>query len=186
MHIWGARKPLAASWATIYAALTPEPQDEQERIARAEFIAEFAKWENSLNPCHIERARREILAASGDAPPKVLDPFAGGSSIPLEALRLGCEVYASDLNPVAVLIEKATLEFPQKYGRPVRRKEKTPLVGEVEREVNPLLKDVKRWGEWVLEEAKKEIGQFYPSDPDGSIPVGYYLDENCCMSKSAM
>ncbi|MGB9792624.1 MAG: DUF1156 domain-containing protein, partial [Thermacetogeniaceae bacterium] len=172
LHIWWARRPLAASRATIYAALTPEPKEEIERIGRAEFIADLSKWENSLNPYYIERARREILAANGGTPPRVLDPFGGGGSIPLEALRLGCETYASDLNPVAVLIEKATLEFPQKYGRPVKRKERTPI-GEVEREVNPLLEDVKRWGEWVLEEARKEIGRFYPPDPDGSIPVGY-------------
>jgi adenine-specific DNA methylase len=172
LHIWWARRPLAASRSTIYAALTPEPKDEVDRIARADFIAQFSKWENTLNPYYIERARKEILAANGGTPPRVLDPFTGGGSIPLEALRLGCEVYASDLNPVAVLIEKATLEFPQKYGRMEKRKEETPM-GEVERDVNPLLDDVRRWGDWVLQEATKEIGRFYPADPDGSIPVGY-------------
>jgi len=116
LHIWWARRPLAASRATIYAALTPEPKTKAEQQERLEFISELSKWENSNNKDLIERARREILAANGDVPPKVLDPFAGGGSIPLEALRLGCETYASDLNPVAVLIEKATLEYPQKYG----------------------------------------------------------------------
>lgn len=172
LHIWWARRPLAASRATIYAALTPEPKDEVERIARAGFISELAKWENSLEPYYIERARKEILDANNGNPPRVLDPFAGGGAIPLEALRLGCETYASDLNPVAVLIEKATLEFPQKYGRLEKRKIKTPM-GEMEQEVKPLLEDVKRWGEWALEEARKEVGCFYPADPDGSIPVGY-------------
>jgi len=172
LHIWWARRPLAASRAIIYAALVPEPEDEVGRIARADFIADLAKWENSLNPHYIERAQKEILAANGGRPPRVLDPFAGGGAIPLEALRLGCETYASDLNPVAVLIEKATLEFPQKFGRPEKRKVQTP-VGEIEQKVNPLLEDVRRWGEWVLEEARKEIGHFYPADPDGSIPVGY-------------
>ena len=172
LHIWWARRPLAASRATIYAALTPEPKDEVERIARAGFISELAKWENSLEPYYIERARKEILDANNGNPPRVLDPFAGGGAIPLEALRLGCETYASDLNPVAVLIEKATLEFPQKYGRLEKRKIKTPM-GEMEQEVKPLLEDVKRWGEWALEEARKEVGRFYPADPDGSIPVGY-------------
>ncbi len=172
LHIWWARRPLAASRATIYSALVPEPNDEQERLTRASFIHELCKWENSLNPYYIERAKRDIIAANSGKLPRIIDPFSGGGNIALEALRLGCETYASDLNPVAVLIEKATLEFPQKYGRPVKRKEKTPL-GEVEREVNPLLEDVKRWGEWVLEEARKEMGCFYPSDPDGSIPVGY-------------
>jgi len=172
LHIWWARRPLAASRATIYAALVPEPKDELERIKRAEFITELCRWENSLNPQLLERARKDILAANGGKPPKVLDPFAGGGAIPLEALRLGCETCASDLNPVAVLIEKATLEFPQKYGKPVKRSETTGI-GTVEREVNPLLEDVKRWGSWVLETARKEIGCFYPADPDGSIPVGY-------------
>ncbi len=172
LHIWWARRPLAASRATIYAALTPEPKDEVERITRAGFISELAKWENSLEPYYIERARKEILDANNGNPPRVLDPFAGGGAIPLEAQRLGCETYASDLNPVAVLIEKATLEFPQKYGRLEKRKIKTPM-GEIEEEVNLLLEDVKCWGEWVLEEARKEVGRFYPADPDGSIPVGY-------------
>jgi putative DNA methylase len=169
LHIWWARKPLASSRASIYAALTPEPKDEEERLKRAQFICTLAKWENSLNKNIIERAREEILKAHGGKPPKVLDPFAGGGAIPLEALRLSCETYASDLNPVAVLIEKATLEYPQKYGR---KKGSYNHFGD--EEINPLLEDVKKWGDWVLEEAKEEIGRFYPSEPDGSIPVGYY------------
>lgn len=172
LHIWWARRPLAASRATTYAALIPEPEDEQERIAKSDFIYALSKWENSLDPYFLERARKDILAAHGGVPPKVLDPFAGGGAIPLEALRLGCETYASDLNPVAVLIEKATLEFPQKCGKAQKRKEKTPM-GEMEHEVNPLLEDVEHWGSWVLEEARKEIGCFYPREPDGSVPVGY-------------
>jgi adenine-specific DNA methylase len=170
LHIWWARRPLASSRASIYAALTPEPKDEGERIKKSQFIHNLSKWENSLNKDLIDKARKEILEANGGVPPKVLDPFAGGGAIPLEALRLGCETYASDLNPVAVLIEKATLEFPQKYGQP--KKVKTGDLS-IMKEVNPLIEDVKRWGNWVLEEAKKEIGQFYPPDADGSIPVGY-------------
>jgi len=170
LHIWWARRPLASSRAGIYAALTPEPKDEGERIKKSQFIHNLSKWENSLNKDLIDKARKEILEANGGVPPKVLDPFAGGGAIPLEALRLGCETYASDLNPVAVLIEKATLEFPQKYGAP--KKIKTGDLS-VTREVNPLVEDVKKWGNWVLEEARKEIAKFYPHDPDGSIPVGY-------------
>jgi adenine-specific DNA methylase len=120
----------------------------------------------------IDKARAEILETSGGKPPKVLDCFAGGGSIPLEALRLGCETYALELNPVAVLILKATLEYPQKFGKPRKVKEKAGDL-EVEREINPLLEDVKKWGNWVLEEARKEIEKFYPRDPDGGIPVGY-------------
>lgn len=92
LHIWWARKPLAASRATIYAALTPAPKTEEERIAKSAFIARLSKWENSMNQGLLQQARQEILAANGGAPPKVLDPFAGGEAIPLEALRLGCEI----------------------------------------------------------------------------------------------
>ncbi|NHW22820.1 MAG: DUF1156 domain-containing protein, partial [Archaeoglobales archaeon] len=169
LHIWWARRPLASSRASVYAALVPEAEDEEDRLKRAQFISSLSKWENSLNKNLIERARDEILKANGGKPPKVLDPFAGGGAIPLEALRLGCEAYASDLNPVAVLIEKCTLEYPQKYGR--KKVKSDDLLGE--QEINPLLEDVKKWGKWVLEKARKEIGRFYPSEPDGSIPVGY-------------
>jgi adenine-specific DNA methylase len=171
LHIWWARKPLASSRASIYATLTPEPKDDESRMREAEFIHHLSKWENSLDKNLIDKARKAILEANGGIPPKVLDPFAGGGSIPLEALRLGCETYASDLNPVAVLIEKATLEFPQKYASP--KKLKTFGLSS-ERETNPVLEDVKRWGNWVFEEAKKEISRFYPSERDGSVPVGYY------------
>lgn len=113
------------------------------------FIIELCKWENSLRQDLIKKAIEDILAANVGKPPKVLDPFAGGGAIPLEALRLGCEIYSNDYNPVAVLIQKCTLEYPQRYGKP----------GEVEREFeefgkkvikkqkvsNLLLEDVKYW-----------------------------------------
>nr|MBC8248940.1 DUF1156 domain-containing protein [Anaerolineales bacterium] len=102
LHIWWARRPLASSRATAYAALTPATDDITEWQRRRDFIVELSKWENSLNPHLLERARRDILEANGGKPPRVLDPFAGGGAIPLEALRLGCETYASDYNPVAV------------------------------------------------------------------------------------
>jgi len=172
LHIWWARRPLAASRASIYAALTPELKDEDDRKKRNEFIGKLSKWENSLNKDLIEKARQDILEANHGKAPKVLDPFAGGGAIPLEALRLGCETYASDLNPVATLILKCTLEYPQKYGHRMR-KIKDEVGMEHEEEYNPLLEDVKKWGEWVLAEARKDIGRFYPLDPDGSIPVGY-------------
>jgi len=185
LHIWWARRPLATSRATNLAALIPAPKNDKEKREISNFIAEFSKWENSNNKEMIEKARKMILDANNGVPPKVLDPFAGGGSIPLEAMRLGCETYASDYNPVAVLIEKCTLEYPQKYGNPIPYKkyleERPWLEKETENEglfdddkmVNPLAEDVKYWGNWVLEEAKKEIGKFYPNDPDGSIPVGY-------------
>jgi len=166
LHIWWARRPLAASRATTYAALVPAPRDKKELKEKLKFIAELSKWENSLNEKLIEKARKDIREFFGGRAPKVLDCFAGGGSIPLEALRLGCETYALEYNPVAVLILKAVLEYPQKYGK-------------------KLVEDVKKWGQWVYEEAKKEIGKFYPeetistqealSDEGGEkyVPVGY-------------
>jgi adenine-specific DNA methylase len=145
LHVWWARRPLAASRATTYAALVPAPRDDKELKKKLEFIAELSKWENSLDEKLIEEARKDIREFFGGRIPKVLDCFAGGGSIPLEALRLGCETYALDNNPVAVLILKAILEYPQKYGK-------------------KLVEDVKRWGQWVYEEAKKEIGKFYPEE----------------------
>ncbi len=171
LHIWWARRPLAASRATAYAALTPEPKDIDEWSRKRDFIINLSKWENSLNPHWIEKAQQDILEANGGVPPKVLDPFGGGGAIPLEALRLGCETYSNDLNPVAVLIQKCTLEYPQKYGRPTEQPDDRLLFGEATK--NPLLEDVKKWGAYVLAEAKKELKKFYPQDDDGSIPVGY-------------
>jgi adenine-specific DNA methylase len=160
LHIWWARRPLAACRAAVFASLIPDPNDPEcpedfrklvmdllksERFRPSsetngqkpedtprnrclEFIKHLVKWENSNNPEFIEPARKLIGAAhnflhpgaEGDAP-KVLDPFAGGGAIPLEALRLGCEAHAIDLNPVAHLIELCTLVYPQKYGQPDSR-----------------------------------------------------------------
>ncbi|NLI23093.1 MAG: DUF1156 domain-containing protein, partial [Bacteroidales bacterium] len=176
LHIWWARRPLASSRVTNYAALIKAPENIDEWNKKRQFIIDFSRWENSLNPSMIEKARKEILEANGGVPPRVLDPFGGGGSIPLEALRLGCETYSNDYNPVAVLIQKCTLEYPQKYGKPKEIEETNTYLGQTQtnkRTINPLLDDVKRWGEQVLEEAKKEIGKFYPEEPDGSIPVGY-------------
>ena len=171
LHIWWARRPLAASRATAYAALTSPPENTDEWNHKRDFIIDLSKWENSLNPYLIERARQDILDANGGVPPKVLDPFGGGGAIPLEALRLGCETYSNDLNPVAVLIQKCTLEYPQKYGRPKAVEAEGMLSGIATK--NPLLEEVKKWGDWVLAEAKKELECFYPQEEDGSVPVGY-------------
>ena len=94
-----------------------------------------------------------------------------GGSIPLETLRLGCETYSNDLNPVTVLIQKCTLEYPQKYGKPTESTTSGTLFGKTTK--NPLLEDVKKWGDWVLSEAKKELEHFYPQEANGGIPVGY-------------
>jgi len=104
LHIWWARRPLASSRATSYAALIPAPGNVEEWNAKRQFIIELSKWENSLNYQKIEKAKKDILNANGGRPLRVLDPFAGGGSIPLEALRLGCETHAVEYNPVAALI----------------------------------------------------------------------------------
>ncbi|MGB9765799.1 MAG: DUF1156 domain-containing protein, partial [Candidatus Saccharicenans sp.] len=171
LHIWWARRPLASSRATNFAALIPAPDDPVELEKKRQFIIELSKWENSLNQSLLEKARKEILEANGGVPPKVLDCFAGGGSIPLEALRLGCETHAVEYNPVAVLILKCTLEYPQKYGRAQNISSDLKLGSQ--KSTNPLLDDVEKWGNWVLKEAQEEIGNFYPADEDGYIPVGY-------------
>lgn len=186
LHIWWARRPLASSRATSYAALIPAVSkgDKKEFNKKRNFIIEFSKWKNSLDQSMIKQAREDILKANNGKPPKVLDPFGGGGAIPFEALRLGCETYSNDYNPVAVLIQKCTLEYPQKYGKPFKIKSNPSILfPEIVKQKtldldskivpNRLLYDVEKWSNWVLEEVKKEIGRFYPSDPDGSIPVGY-------------
>lgn len=207
LHIWWARRPLAASRATAFAALIddPGPEEPQKREELLQLIKEITPWEavKDGNSAAIEKARRLIREQYGYAP-KVLDPFAGGGSIPLEALRLGCETYANDYNPVAVFIEKATLEWPQKFGVMVSKRQleellyndfpksltaeepilenrfttdrftQGSLLGEAQGEqVNLLAYMVERWANIVLEEARAEIGRFYPADADGWIPVGY-------------
>ena len=151
IHTWFARRPLGPSRGTAYAALSnPLQNDGGSRDSyRQAFIAELCKWENAMKPLWIDQARRDILDAYDGQPPKVLDPFGGGGSIPLEAQRLGCETYSCDLNPVAVLIQKCTLEYPQKYGK-------------------RLYDDVKKWGEQIIAQVTEELEQFYPKEPDGS------------------
>ena len=184
LHIWWARRPLASSRATNFAALIDLPDDLEKRKEITALIKKITPWEavKNGNDANIKKAQQMIKEQWGDPPPKVLDPFAGGGSIPLEALRLGCETYASDYNPVAVFIEKATLEWPQKFGvmipNPDKDKKKTQSQekitgGKAEDEVNFLTYMVEKWANIILEQAKEEIGQFYPLDADGSIPVGY-------------
>lgn len=169
LHIWWARRPLASSRAIDFAALIPVFGKSEENQRKKDFIVKLSKWDNSLNRALVAEARKVILESNGGKPPKVLDPFAGGGAIPLEALRLGCETYASDYNPVATLLLKCTLEYPEKFG--VREgKDSRDLVSD---KANLLLEDVERWGNWVLIEAKREIERFYPQEKDGSLPVGF-------------
>ncbi|WP_263789499.1 DUF1156 domain-containing protein [Salinibacter sp.] len=193
LHIWWARRPLAASRATTLAALLddPGPHEPEKRREIKDLIKEIAPWEavKNGNDEAIEQAQ-ELVKEQYEDPPKVLDPFAGGGSIPLEALRLGAETYASDYNPVAVFIEKATLEWPQKFGVEVELPEEEADdegLGMGGKKVNLLAYLVEKWANKILEEAREEIGQFYPTetgeglvgkrevDPgqEGWTPAGY-------------
>lgn len=142
LHLWWARRPVVAARAAVYSALVPAPNNDSERKAAIERMRKLCTWDVHKNT--LEQARQDILAANDGKPPRVLDMFAGGGSIPLEALRLGCEAYAVDLNPVAHIIELCTLVYPQKYGP-------------------SLVTDVKKWGEWVIELAKTQLAEFYPA-----------------------
>ena len=200
LHIWWARRPLAAMRAAIFASLIPAPKDEEEREYLHELIKDIVNWDavKNGNNARVLEARELIRQHYPDAPPKVLDPFMGGGSTGLEALRLGAEAHGVELNPVAYLIELCTLVYPQKYGQPVTVLPKdyagppleeaqldTPGVDRLPTQrrmdlpgnepyvvQNPLAEDVRRWGEWVLEEARKEIGHLY-EDPAGHTIVGY-------------
>lgn len=217
LHIWWARRPLAACRAVICASLWPDPADphcpkafreaalrqmisfakatqsnkelaeicdslswkrfrlltdgklidlnrpkdlEKLRGYLLDFIADFAAWEASTNHYFLDTARaltqasHEALGGEKGTRPLVVDPFAGGGAIPLEALRVGADAFASDLNPVAVLLNKVVLEYIPKYGQ-------------------KLADEVRKWGQWVKEQAEKELAEFYPDDANGSAPIAY-------------
>lgn len=207
LHIWWARRPLAACRAVICAALWPDPADplcpdafrafarEQMqlwadynrhlvskeslprielardnavyldnpvhvRIALLDFIADFANWDNSTKPQYLETSRaltrlaHEALGGEPGTRPLVADPFAGGGAIPLEALRVGADAFASDLNPVAVLLNKVVLEHVPKYGQ-------------------RLAEEVRKRGNWIQEQAEKQLMEFFPKGHNGDTPIAY-------------
>ncbi|MEW6081861.1 MAG: DUF1156 domain-containing protein [Bacillota bacterium] len=255
LHLWWARRPLAAARAVVFASLVPDPDDPRcpaefralvERLLKTQvpaalkyysrgrnrfrdedpyrpyegmpdtlrnrllmFIAKWSpemlafeagkrekppapkellddrslvKWETS-DPDNgqgreiLGIARELVKVAHGGRVPVVLDLFAGGGAIPLEAGRLGCQAIANDYNPVAYLILRASCELPQKYGRPGIRKVKEEYLGivtETERQVpNVLLHDVEKWARWILERARGKIGHLYPPGKDGRPVVAY-------------
>ena len=185
LHLWWARRPLAACRAVLFAQLVDDPSAEPERFPTQELqdaerqrlfriIEDLVKWENSNNPVVLEAARAEIRRCLGDNPPAVLDPFCGGGSIPLEAQRLGLTAHASDLNPVAVLITKALIEIPPRWaGQPPVHP--SSVVGR-QRSISTwtrsqgLVEDVRHYGDQMRTEAEKRIGHLYPKAtlPDGS------------------
>ena len=179
LHLWWARRPLASSRAVLLALLLPDPCDPQcpEAFKRQAteilsavrqppesdselqrgllwFIGAFANWDMAAHPTYLQVGRNLVQAAHGEEAPLVVDPFAGGGSIPLEALRLGCEAFASDLNPVACLILKVMLEDIPRHG--------------------PKLADeLRRVGGEIKAAAEKELADLYPPDPDGATPIAY-------------
>jgi adenine-specific DNA methylase len=175
MHLWWARRPLAACRAVLFASLVDDPSmhpdrfpteqaQQQERQRLFSLIEALVRWENTSNPDLLKAAQAEILASCDGNPPPVLDPFCGGGSIPLEAQRLGLEAHASDLNPVAVLITKALIELPPRFaGRPPVHPEdgSAKALGSWEG-ARGLAEDVSYYGGWMRREAERRISHLYP------------------------
>jgi len=174
LHLWWARRPLATARAALFAQLvddpsslpdqfpTPEAQStERERLHQ--IIRRLVVWENINDEGLLKEAHAEILRSTDGNPPPILDPFAGGGTIPLEAQRLGLEVHASELNPVAVLINKALIEIPPKFaGRPpVFPGAAGSKLGSWPRATG-LAEDVRRYGAWMQERAEERVGHLYP------------------------
>ncbi|WP_073695278.1 DUF1156 domain-containing protein [Mycobacterium sp. ST-F2] len=182
LHLWWARRPLAAARAVLFAQLVDDPSSNPEEFPTDELqrkerdrlhklIERLVVWENIRDEKLLAEAHAEILKSTGGNPPPILDPFAGGGTIPLEAQRLGMEAHASDLNPVAVLINKALIEIPPKF------RDRPPVFpGLAESEIRSwngaegLAADVRAYGAWMRDEAEKRIGHLYPKAtlPDGS------------------
>ncbi|NMQ04345.1 DUF1156 domain-containing protein [Candidatus Accumulibacter phosphatis] len=195
LHLWWARRPLAAARAVIFAQMVDDPsahpdifptekKQEKERQRLFRIIEELVKWENTTNEAVLQQARDEIwqswrytCAENADHPrakelfdryklPAFHDPFAGGGALPLEAQRLGLESYASDLNPVAVLINKAMIEIPPKFaGKPPVNPDAQRQKAQMDkswRGAQGLAEDVRYYGQWMRDEAEKRIGHLYP------------------------
>jgi putative DNA methylase len=172
LHLWWARRPLAAARAVLFAQLVDDPSSdpdlspEEQQVERERLhgiIRRLVKWENVNNEELLRTAHEEILKSTGGNPPAILDPFAGGGTIPLEAQRLGLKAYASDLNPVAVLINKALIEIPPKFaGRPPIFPDAADTRLGAWPRATGLAEDVRCYGAWMREQAKERIGDFYP------------------------
>lgn len=180
LHLWWARRPLVACRAAVYGALVPAPEGKKEEKEAAQFVTNLCKYpgvpsiiaeaQEHILEAHAQRLTEERgelvtvedIKAGRASRPRVLDMFAGGGAIPLEALRLGCEAYAVDLNPVAHLIQLCTLVYPQQYGQP------DPAAAGCAEDGTwaGLAAEVEHWGQWVLERVKAEIGDLYPPIPD--------------------
>ena len=177
LHVWWARRPLGSSRAILLSLLLPDPcdadcpepfrkaaarllgevryapsTDEELQAGLLWFIGVFANWDMATNRTYMDVARELVRAAYPDELPLAVDPFAGGGSIPLEALRLGCEVFASDLNPVACLILRAMLQ-------------------EIPRHGPKLTEELRRVALEIKQSAEQDLKGIFPDDPDGAVPI---------------
>lgn len=174
LHLWWARRPLAAARAVLFAQLVDDPSSNPEEFPTEELqrkererlhalIERLVVWENIRDEKLLAEAHAEILKSTGGNPPPILDPFAGGGTIPLEAQRLGLQAHASDLNPVAVLINKALIEIPPKF-----RDQRPVYPGLADSEIRNwkgaegLAADVRAYGAWMRDAAEEKIGHLYP------------------------
>ena len=176
LHLWWARRPLATARAVIWSSLVDDPSSHPEQFPDEEaqqkererlfgILTRLVKWENSNDETILAEAKAEILKSTDNNPPALLDPFAGGGAIPLEAQRLGLEAHAHDLNPVAVMINKAMIEIPPKFAnmRPVNPEARARMGSSVApKGAAGLAEDVRYYGEWMKQEAYKRIGHLYP------------------------
>jgi putative DNA methylase len=198
LHLWWARRPLAACRAVIFASLVDDPDDPEappefveacRRLPRGknaaendtprqrlfDFIETLVQWESTTDEQVLGTARHLIRLATDGNPPPLLDPFAGGGSIPLEAQRLGLEAHASDLNPVAVMINKALIEIPPRFADrpPVNPRDREKMGGGTGwKGAAGLAADVRYYGEWMRDRAWERIGRLYPpyviASPEGA------------------
>lgn len=177
LHLWWARRPLAAARAVIWSSLVDDPSSHPEQFPTEEaqnlererlfdILRDLVIWENSNNKQVLDTAKAEIMKSTDGNPPPLLDPFAGGGAIPLEAQRLGLKAYASDLNPVAVMINKAMIEIPPKFAN------QPPVNPEAKNQIRTwegaqgLAEDVRYYGQWMKEKAWERIGHLYPKVRD--------------------
>lgn len=174
LHLWWARRPLAAARAVIWASLVDDPSshpelfptEKEQNIERQrlfDILEDLVVWENSNNQEILNSAKAEIMKSTRGNPPALLDPFAGGGAIPLEAQRLGLEAHAHDLNPVAVMINKAMIEIPPLFIGKAAINPDARMNGTTSgKRVSGLAEDVKYYGAWMKKEAIKIIGDMYP------------------------
>lgn len=175
LHLWWARRPLAAARAVIWASLVDDPSSHPEKFPTEEeqnaerqrlfkILEDLVVWENSNDEQVLEAAKAEIMKSTGGNPPELLDPFAGGGAIPLEAQRLGLKAHAHDLNPVAVMINKAMIEIPPRFSgmAPVNPDARTSKMSQAWSRAQGLAEDVRYYGEWMKQEAFQRIGHLYP------------------------